>query len=219
MLRDRGREREMLAYSPSGAPGHSQMKQNLCHSSQSTSSLTEACFFKKTPRFSTVAHTIMRVWSEPVQGVQHPVLKWIDPKWDQQAKSSLFRDIFHKQIKTFLWKQGTPHCMCTCMGVHFYTDKRVYDDKHMVSVQACKGKKELCSFMWSHATVINITSISVQQHAAQWWFTILIVTYIIIVLGLNSSQSTWKEYKPVANKYMNMINMGTMLCAPNSIRK
>lgn len=46
-------------------------------------------------------HTpILKVWNEPLQGVQqyqlpppphpHPAPKWIDPKWDQQAKSSLF---------------------------------------------------------------------------------------------------------------------------------
>lgn len=43
-------------------------------------------------------HTpILKVWNEPLQGVQQyqrlhppPTPKWIDPKWDQQAKSSLF---------------------------------------------------------------------------------------------------------------------------------
>lgn len=29
-------------------------------------------------------------WNKPLQSVQHPVLKWIDPKQDQRAKSSLF---------------------------------------------------------------------------------------------------------------------------------
>lgn len=92
------RARERLACPPSGASGRSQMRQKTC--AISISLLTRLSpghesFLLWTPWFLAMplvmAHTpILRVWNEPLQGVQHSLLKWIDPKWDQQAKSSLF---------------------------------------------------------------------------------------------------------------------------------
>lgn len=107
-LRDRGRERKRDAglftiWSIGTIPDEAELVSFL----SAYRLLDWSMFFQEDPVVldcAEMAHTIVRVWSEPMQGVQHPVLKWIDPKWDQQAKSSLFRHIFHKQIKTFLWK-------------------------------------------------------------------------------------------------------------------
>lgn len=74
---------------------------------------SKPCFLTRGPStLPAMARTGLRVWNEPLQGVQHPVLKWIDPKRAAGQVRFIYRATSTNRLKPFLENNA---CVCVIL--------------------------------------------------------------------------------------------------------